>query len=121
MWAAARRLWASIPDDEAAVARLLEHDESCLLVAERMGRVVGSLVTAWDGWRGNLYRLAVAPDHRGQGVAHDLVRAGERYLRARGARRVSALVTREDAAAVGLWAACGYRDDPHIGRFARNL
>jgi len=43
--ATARGLAANVPDDEAAVARLLEHDEGCLLVAERAGRIVGSLVT----------------------------------------------------------------------------
>lgn len=102
--------------------RLLEHDEGCLLVAERTGRVVGSLVAAWDGWRGILYRLAVAPDHRGHRASPvTFVRAGERHLRAPGARRVSALVAREDAAAVGLWAACGYRADVRVGRFTRNL
>lgn len=68
-----------------------------------------------------MYRLAVVPDHRWQDVAHELVTAGERYLRAKGARRVSALVAREDAAAVGLWAACGYRNEVHVGRFTRNL
>lgn len=67
LWAAARTLATSVPDDRAALEKLLDHDEDCLLVAERAGRIVGTLVAAWDGWRGNMYRLVVLPDHRRQG------------------------------------------------------
>ena len=28
------------------------------------GAIVGALIAAWDGWRGNMYRLAVDPAHR---------------------------------------------------------
>src|SRR5438270_11722671 len=43
------------------------------LVAEVGGRVVGSVVGTFDGWRGNVYRLAVHPDFRRQGIARALV------------------------------------------------
>ena len=32
-----------------------------LLGAERDHHIVGTLIVAWDGWRGNMYRLAVLP------------------------------------------------------------
>lgn len=121
LWATARSLPPSVPDDEAAVSGRLEHDQSCLLVAKQAGRIVGSLVSTWDGWRGSMYRLAVAPEHRRRGIARQLVTAGEDYLRAQGARRIGALVAREHAPAVALWVKVGYRDDAHIAWFARNL
>jgi ribosomal protein S18 acetylase RimI-like enzyme len=37
---------------------------------------VGTLVAAWDGWRGNMYRLAVLPEHRRAGIGRELVDAG---------------------------------------------
>jgi hypothetical protein len=43
------------------VERLLEDGDGALLVAEADGRVVGAIVAGWDGWRGNMYRLAVLP------------------------------------------------------------
>jgi predicted MFS family arabinose efflux permease len=39
---------------------LLNADPEALLVAEVDGVVVGSLIAAWDGWRGSFYRLAVS-------------------------------------------------------------
>jgi ribosomal protein S18 acetylase RimI-like enzyme len=119
LWAAARSPHAATPDDREAVARLLDHD--ALLVAERDGRVVGTVIAGWDGWRGSMARLAVAPDARRQGVARRLVAEGERRLRRKGARRVNALVDASDEGAGALWRAVGYAGDPATARFVRNL
>jgi ribosomal protein S18 acetylase RimI-like enzyme len=123
LWERARSAAASTPDTPEAVGRLLDTGPGSLLVAERgAGRaIVGVLIAAWDGWRGNMYRLAVDPAHRRQGIALALVRAGERHLVERGARRITALVAHEEADAVGLWAAAGYARDEDIVRFVRNL
>jgi ribosomal protein S18 acetylase RimI-like enzyme len=98
-------------------------ESGSLLVAEDGddGMVVGTLIAAWDGWRGNMYRLAVAEEHRRQGVARELVAAGERLLEARGARRITALVPREDAPATGFWRAAGYARDAVWARHVKNL
>ena len=54
-----------------------------VLVAEVDVRVVGSIVGGFDGWRGNIYRLAVHPRFRRRGVARALVVEIESRLRAR--------------------------------------
>src|SRR5215217_7988707 len=77
------------PHNLDVLSRLRARDPGALLVARRDGRVVGTLIAAWDGWRGNMYRLAVAVDHRRRGVGLELVRAGERRLYECGARRVT--------------------------------
>jgi ribosomal protein S18 acetylase RimI-like enzyme len=120
LWTEARDMAPSVPD-EVSLAALLEHDPAALLVAEQDGRIVGSLIAAWDGWRGNMYRLAVAPGARREGIALALVRAGEERLRARGAGRVTALVAIDDLPAVRLWNAAGYRLDEAMGRFVKTL
>ena len=94
---------------------------AALLVAERDGETVGALIATWDGWRGNMYRLAVHDGHRRQGIGLALIQAGETYLRQRGARRVTALVAFDDREAGGFWAAAGYPPDEEIGRRVRNL
>src|SRR5205823_5288386 len=43
------------------------------LVAVQAGAIVGSVIGGWDGWRGNIYRLAVAPEARRRGLARRLV------------------------------------------------
>jgi ribosomal protein S18 acetylase RimI-like enzyme len=121
LWAETRSAYAKTPDDVDSLGRLVERDPSSLLIAERDARLVGTLVAAWDGWRGNMYRLAVVVEERRAGVGLALVRAGEAHLRDRGARRVTALVGGEDNDAVALWRAAGYEHDRQIARFVRNL
>ena len=123
LWERARSAAASTPDTPETVRRLLDRGTGSLLVAERGPdrAIVGALIAAWDGWRGSMYRLAVDPAHRRQGIALALVRAGERHLAEQGARRVTALVAHEEPDAVGLWAAAGYTRDEDIVRFVRNL
>ncbi|MGH2902746.1 MAG: GNAT family N-acetyltransferase [Solirubrobacteraceae bacterium] len=92
-----------------------------LLVADADGVVVGALIAAWDGWRGNMYRLAVHSEHRRRGIGLALVRAGEEHLRRQGARRITALVAYEDEVAATFWESAGYPRDREIGRRVRNL
>ena len=122
LWAEARSEHASTADRVEDVERLVE-DESpaALLVAERGEEIVGALIAAWDGWRGNMYRLAVREGQRREGVGLALVRAGEGYLRKRGARRVTALVAFDDEAAGAFWDAAGYPRDREIGRRVRDI
>ena len=121
VWAEARSAAARTPDDPRALEQLLERDPGALLVAESEGEVVGALIAGWDGWRGNVYRLAVLPSHRRQGIGRRLVEAGHDRLRAQGARRVTALVGGEEGAAHGLWRAVGYQRDEFVHRFVRNF
>jgi ribosomal protein S18 acetylase RimI-like enzyme len=112
----------SATDDAAALELLLRRQPDGLLVAEADdGTIVGSVVAVFDGWRGNLYRLAVAPDHRRRGVARALVTGAERQLRDAGCRRASALVLHDHADALACWAALGYAPDPRVTRSVKTL
>ncbi|MGN6215962.1 MAG: GNAT family N-acetyltransferase [Solirubrobacterales bacterium] len=121
LWRNARSEHASTPDRLEDIEQLVIDSPAALLVAEREGEIVGALVAAWDGWRGNMYRLAVRDDHRRQGIGLALTRAGEDYLRRCGARRVTALVAFDDEAAGAFWESAGYPSDREIGRRVRNL
>jgi ribosomal protein S18 acetylase RimI-like enzyme len=108
-------------DDVASVRGLLARDPEALIVAEAPEGLVGSVIAGFDGWRANLYRLAVHPDWRRQGLARALVAEAERQLVARGAQRASAIVVEEDDDAVAFWAAVGYRGEAHQARYVKNL
>ena len=121
LWSLARSEHATTPDRAEDVERLVREMPGSLLVAEDGARLVGALIAAWDGWRGNMYRLAVHPEHRRRGIARELVHTGEHQLQAKGARRITALVAHDDDVAGALWAAAGYTYDEVIGRFVRNI
>lgn len=114
------RIAGSVPtpsDHSDSLATLVEHDPRALLVAESDGTLVGSIIAAWDGWRGSFHRLAVQRGCRRRGLATELVRIGEARLRDRGAVRLAAIVARDEEAALEFWAAQGYRFQPDHLRF----
>jgi ribosomal protein S18 acetylase RimI-like enzyme len=121
LWDACRSAHAETADTPERVAALLAAAPDALLIAELDGALVGAVIGAWDGWRGNFYRLAVRPEHRRRGIARRLVAAAEERLRARGAPRITALVAFDDGVAEGFWEAAGYARDPVMGRMVRTL
>jgi ribosomal protein S18 acetylase RimI-like enzyme len=142
LWGSARSPHASTPDHREALEALVngpvhprdipdvdphmrgptgDTSRAALFVAEAEGRLVGAVIAGWDGWRGNLYRLAVGDRHRREGIGLQLTRAAEDHLRACGARRITALVADDDGAAGAFWDAAGYPRESGMGRRVRNL
>ena len=68
LWDRCRSSHAVTPDSPERVAQLVADDPEALLLAELDGELVGTVIGAWDGWRGNFYRLAVLPEHRRRGI-----------------------------------------------------
>ncbi len=106
-------------DSSAALAGLLRRDPGALIVGEADGRIVGSVIAGWDGWRGSIYRLAVAPDHRRHGLGQLLLRAAEDHLRGLGARRTHAIVVGANVTAVAFWRASDWEIQAGQLRFAK--
>lgn len=121
LWEEARATEASLPDTPDSVLTLLDQSPDALLVADLDGEVVGAVIAAWDGWRGNIYRLAVKRECRRLGIGLQLVNAGQERLREKGVRRVTAMVVTEELGAAALWKAAGYEQDRAVVRFVRNL
>jgi ribosomal protein S18 acetylase RimI-like enzyme len=121
IWSQERSEHASTADRLEDIERLIGDSPAALLVAECGGEIVGALIAGWDGWRGNMYRLAVSKGHRREGIGIALTRAGEEYLLGCGVRRVTALVAFDDEVAGAFWEAAGYPQDGEIGRRVRNL
>jgi ribosomal protein S18 acetylase RimI-like enzyme len=121
LWHRVADVLPSSTDDEPAVRALLDRDPEALLVGEADGRVVATVIVGWDGWRGNLYRLAVDPAFRRARVASSLIAEAERRLAATGCRRIAAAVQMDEDHAVQFWTAAGYVESGHAGRFVKNV
>jgi ribosomal protein S18 acetylase RimI-like enzyme len=120
LWAAAG-VPPGVSDTLHGLAALLDTDEQALLIAESDGQLLGSLIAAWDGWRGSFYRLAVHPDRRREGIATALLEEGERRLGARGARRLTAIVADDEPLGARFWSSVGYERQANRARFIRHL
>jgi len=107
-------------DTPEQVDQVIRDPAASVLVAVDNDLLVGSIIGGWDGWRGNLYRLAVLPSYRRRGVARALVAAAEERLAERGARRVSALVEHDHPWAVGFWDSL-YEPDPRMIRYVKKV
>ena len=121
------RLWESI-DRHTGLADRREYLETfhafspdLFLVAEAEGRIIGTVIGGWDGWRANIARLSTHPDLRRKGVAMALVQEIERRLQAKGARRIYALVDRRSPPAEPFWEAAGYAVNEKILQYSRNF
>jgi ribosomal protein S18 acetylase RimI-like enzyme len=126
--AAVLALWeraGAIPsptDTLEELQRLVRTHGDGFLVAIQGNAIVGSVIGGWDGWRGNIYRLAVAPEARRRGLARRLVREATLVMKSKGGRRLSALVERHEAHAVGFWdslAEQGWARDERMTRYIK--
>jgi ribosomal protein S18 acetylase RimI-like enzyme len=110
-----------VSDNADDLRRAITESPAHVLVAEADGRVIGSIIGVFDGWRGNIYRLAVHPDCRRQGIARALVAEVEQKLADQGAKRITALVEKDHPWAMSFWEAMEYRVDERVVRRVRNL
>jgi ribosomal protein S18 acetylase RimI-like enzyme len=106
-------------DDTDSIRALVVHDPQALIVAEDHGHIVGSIIAGWDGWRGSIYRLAVAPAHRRGGLGSQLVEAAERRLAKAGAARLQAIVVETNLQATAFWRATGWEQQVERLRFVK--
>jgi GNAT superfamily N-acetyltransferase len=111
----------SITDTAVDLRRAVGEGRAVVLIAEDQRRVIGSIIGTFDGWRGNIYRLAVHPDFRRRRVGRALLTEIEKRLAQLGTKRITALVLQDHPWATGFWAAAGYARDDGMLRYVHNL
>jgi RimJ/RimL family protein N-acetyltransferase len=111
----------SVTDTAGDLQRVMASETAHVLVAEVDGRIIGSIIGTFDGWRGNIYRMAVHPSYRRRGIARALVAEVEKRLGQQGAKRITALVEKDHPWATDFWEAVGFGRDHRIVRHVRNL
>ncbi|MXO59643.1 GNAT family acetyltransferase [Altererythrobacter salegens] len=104
-------------DPVADFTRALGFDGSTVFVVEVDGLIVASAMTGYDGHRGWVYYLAVAPEHRQQGLARQLLTACEVWLAALGCPKVE-LMVRDGNPDAAVYEKLGWEAQP-VRVFAR--
>lgn len=104
------------PRNRAAVAipEKLRVQPDLLLVALDGERVVGTTMAGYDGHRGWLYSVAVAPSHRRSGVGRRLVEEAEKRLEQLGCRKINLQVRTGNEAVLGFYESLGYAVEERI-------
>lgn len=95
-------------DEPSELRKKLARDPDLFLVAEEDGALIGSVMGGFDGRRGMVYHLAVAPDRRRGGLGRRLMDELERRLRSKGCLKVYLLVTRDNPEALGFYERLGW-------------
>lgn len=80
---------------------------STVLLATDDGRIIGSVMTGFEGHRGWVYYLAVDPAHRGTGLGRLLMEAAEDWLKAQGAPKLQLMVRADNTTALGFYERLG--------------
>jgi ribosomal protein S18 acetylase RimI-like enzyme len=111
----------SVTDTVEDVSRVVAAPSASVLVAVDGDTIIGSVIAAFDGWRGNFYRLVVDPARRRSGIARRLVDAGEARLRAAGVKRASALIEGHRPIAHAFWSAAGFEHHEGMRRYTKSL
>jgi len=120
LWAEAAENTGRPNDSQDAIESLIERDPGALIVAVLAGQIVGSAIAGWDGWRFHLYRLAVHPGHRRQGLGRALLGHAESRLVALGAKRIDAMVLDQNELGKSIWAATGYQRQQQWSRWVKS-
>lgn len=105
-----------VPQNDPAldIAAKIRFQPDLFLVALQDGRLAGTIMAGYDGHRGWINYLAVAPDCRRQGIGKALMDAAETALRALGCPKINLQVRRTNSAVIAFYHALGFNEDEVI-------
>lgn len=95
-------------DAPAEIQKKLKRDPDLFLVAELGGRLIGTVIGGFDGRRGMIYHLAVAPEFRRQGLASRLMSEIETRLKQKGCIRAYLIVRPDNQEAMTFYEQIGW-------------
>jgi ribosomal protein S18 acetylase RimI-like enzyme len=98
-------------DPRKDIQRKLSEQPELFLVGKIGGAIVATVMGGFDRHRGWVSYLAVAPEHRKQGLGRVLMQHVEGALQARGCPKINIQVRSTNAAALAFYRRIGYGTD----------
>jgi ribosomal protein S18 acetylase RimI-like enzyme len=96
------------------IARKQQVRPEWFLVGELDGQVIASVMFGYEGHRGWMNYLAVAPQYQSKGYAQALIETGEALLLAAGCPKISLQVRSSNAKVIAFYQSLGYAQDEAI-------
>ena len=112
----------SIDDSREGVDRFLKRNPTTSVVAEKDGRIVGSILCGHDGRRGCLYHVCVRKGYRRHGVGKAMVVACMEALRKEEINKVTLIAFTKNDIGNAFWNKIGWteREDLNYYDFTLN-
>jgi ribosomal protein S18 acetylase RimI-like enzyme len=114
LWNESLAINAPHNDPVTSIRKKLEVDRELFLVATVEGLVAGTAMGGYDGHRGWIYTVAVAPDKRKLGIGRALIRRLEDELRNRGCLKINLQVRESNLEVMEFYRKLGYEKDPVV-------
>jgi ribosomal protein S18 acetylase RimI-like enzyme len=124
-------LWEAVLGYEAAhnkpglaIDKKVAVDDQLFFVAVADGLVTGTIMAGYDGHRGWIYSLAVAPAHRRQGLGSRLVAHAERALTRLGCMKINLQILEGNEKVADFYASLGYSIEKRVNmgkKIAENI
>lgn len=84
------------------------------LVGLSSGKLVATVMAGYEGHRGWINYLAVAPEHRRQGFGRRMMDAAEERLRETGCPKINLQIRRSNSQAIDFYRSLGFLEDESI-------
>jgi ribosomal protein S18 acetylase RimI-like enzyme len=113
LWVACQ-LIGSLNNPRQDIARKLRVNPEWFLIGELDGKIVATCMVGYEGHRGWINYLAVAPKYRKRGVARQIMDEAERLLRQVGCPKINLQVRAANAQVIEFYKSIGFRVDDVI-------
>jgi ribosomal protein S18 acetylase RimI-like enzyme len=101
-------------DPRKDIQRKLTTQPELFLVGELQGAIIGSVMAGYDGHRGWVNYLAVAPEHRSKGYGRLLMQHVEEALTARGCPKLNIQVRSGNREVLEFYRKIGYSTEERV-------
>jgi ribosomal protein S18 acetylase RimI-like enzyme len=93
------------------IVRKLRVNPELFLVGDLDGKIIATCMAGYEGHRGWINYLAVAPEHQRKGFAREIMQHAESLLRAAGCPKINLQVRSTNAAVIAFYEQLGFQID----------
>ena len=121
LWRSTENVGLSGADTKENIHAYLHRNPELSLVARHEGRVIAAVLCGHDGRRGYLHHLAVAPEHRKQGLGSSLVERCLSKLGSLGIQKCNIFVYGKNDEGSEFWRRSGWRERKDLKLMQRKI